>query len=118
MILMTIRMKVLSEKRRELYQTLISLTGSIRGQKGCRRCDFCVSAEDENEFCLFGEWENKEDLAIHLESNLFKVLMGAMGLLKNPHEMKLYTGLSASQLLDPAEELNPALVRKEVVSQG
>jgi quinol monooxygenase YgiN len=108
MILMMIRMKVLPEKRKELHQALTSLVGSIRTQLGCGRCDFCVSAEDGNEFCLFGEWETREHLASHLESNLFKVLLGAMSLLKKPHEMKLYTGLSAPQLLDADEQLNLA----------
>jgi len=94
MIFTTIQMKVFPEKRKELFQTLKSLVSSIKKQKGCRRCEFCVSAEDENEFCLFGEWESKEALASHLESNLFKVLLGAMSLLKNPHEMNLYTDAS------------------------
>ena len=91
MILTTIRMKVLPEKRNELHQTLVSLIGRTRTQKGCGRCDFCVSAKDGNEFYLFGEWETREALASHLESNLFKVLLGARTLLKNPREMKLYT---------------------------
>ena len=109
MIFTTLRMKVFPEKRKELFQTLTSLVNSIRSQKGCRRCEFCVSAEDENEFCLLGEWENRDDLDTHLESNLFKVLLGAMSLLRNPHEMKLYTGLSAPELLNPAEEANAAV---------
>jgi quinol monooxygenase YgiN len=48
MILIVIRMKVVSEKRRELSQTIASLSGSIRKEKGCKRCDFCQSVEDEN----------------------------------------------------------------------
>jgi quinol monooxygenase YgiN len=107
MILTTIRMKVLPEKRKELLQTLTSLAGAVKAQNGCRRCDFCVSTEDENEFCLFGEWENREDLERHLESNVFKVLLGAMSLLKNPHEFKLYAGLSSPQPVQLAGELNP-----------
>jgi quinol monooxygenase YgiN len=109
MIFTTLRMKVFPEKRKELFQTLTSLVNSIRSQKGCRRCEFCVSAEDENEFCLLGEWENRHDLDTHLESNLFKVLLGAMSLLKNPHEMKLFTGVSAPELPNPREEANATL---------
>ena len=104
MIFTTIRMKVFPEKRKELFQTLTSLVKSIRSQKGCSSCEFCVSAEDENEFCLLGEWENREDLDTHLESNLFKVLLGAMSLLKRPHEMSLYKDISkpeSQNLLDP-----------------
>jgi hypothetical protein len=40
MILVIIRMKVLSDKRMELSQTITSLSGSIRMEKGCQRCDF------------------------------------------------------------------------------
>jgi quinol monooxygenase YgiN len=50
MILVTIRMKVLAEKRRELSQTIALLIGSLRTEKGCRRCDFCRSMEDEMEY--------------------------------------------------------------------
>jgi len=40
MILGIIRMRVLDEKRMELSQTIASLIGSIRTEKGCQRCDF------------------------------------------------------------------------------
>jgi quinol monooxygenase YgiN len=106
MIFTTIRMKVFPEKRKELFQTLKSLVSSIRSQKGCRRCEFCVSAEEQNEFCLIGEWENREELDLHLRSELFKILLGAMSLLKNPHEMNLYTDLSAPQSPELTGEVN------------
>jgi quinol monooxygenase YgiN len=80
-------MKVLSEKRMELSQTIASLTGSIRMEKGCKRCDFCLSIEDENRLFLLEEWDTQENLMIHLQSEHFKVLRGAMNLLKEPYEM-------------------------------
>jgi len=52
MILFIIRMKVLAEKRKELSQTIASLIGSLRTEKGCLRCDFCRSMEDEMEYPL------------------------------------------------------------------
>ena len=52
MILVTIRMKVLAEKRKGLSQTSALLIGSLRRGKGCRRCDFCRSMEDETEYPL------------------------------------------------------------------
>jgi hypothetical protein len=52
MILVFIRMKVLAEKRKELSQTIASLIGSIKTEKGCRRCDFCRSMEEEMEYPL------------------------------------------------------------------
>ncbi len=87
MILVIIRMRVLDEKRMELSQTIASLIGSIRTEKGCQRCDFFQSMEDENELCLLEEWDPQENLMIHLKSGRFKVLRGAMNLLQEPYEM-------------------------------
>ena len=91
MILVMIRMKVLSEKRMELSQTITSLSGSIRMEKGCQRCDFCESIEDENRLFLLEEWDTQENLMTHLKSEHFKVLRGAMNLLKEPCERVFHT---------------------------
>ena len=90
MILLYIRMKVLSEKRMELSQTIASLSGSIRMEKGCRRCDFCQSIEDGNRIFLLEEWDTEESLKTHLESDNFRVLRGAMNLLKEPYKMTFH----------------------------
>jgi len=91
MILAIIRMKVLAEKRVELCQTIVSLIGSLRTEKGCLRCDFCQSMEDENELSIFKEWDTRENLNSHLKSERFRVLRGAMNLLKEPYEMLIHT---------------------------
>jgi quinol monooxygenase YgiN len=86
MILVTIRMDVLSEKRMELSQTIVLLAGSIRMEKGCERCDFCQNIEDENSLFLLLEWDTHKNLMAYLKSEHFRVLRGAMGLLKEPYE--------------------------------
>jgi quinol monooxygenase YgiN len=91
MILVVIRMKVLPEKHLELSQTIALLIGSIRTEKGCQRCDCCQNVDNENELCLLEEWESRENLLIHLESELFKLLRGAMNLLKEPYEIRFHT---------------------------
>ena len=91
MILVIIGMNVFSEKRTELSQTIASLTGSIRMEEGCRRCDFCQSMEDENRLFLLEEWDTEENLMTHLESEHFRVLRGAMNLLREPYEMMFHT---------------------------
>ena len=87
MILVIIRMQVLAEKRVELCQTIVSLIGSLRTEKGCVRCDFCKSMEDENELCILEEWDTRKNLNSHLNSERFRVLRGAMNLLQEPYEM-------------------------------
>jgi quinol monooxygenase YgiN len=90
MILVIVRMEVLSEKRKELSQTIASLIGSVRTEKGCQRCDFCQSTEDENKLWLLEEWDTQENLKSHLKSERFRVLRGAMNLLKEPYEMMFH----------------------------
>ena len=91
MILVIIRMNAPSEKRMELSQTIALLIGSIRTEKGCKRCDFCQSIEDENKLFLLEEWDTQENLKSHLKSGRFRVLRGAMNLLKEPYEMTFHT---------------------------
>ena len=91
MILVVIRMKVLPEKRLELSQTIASLIGSIRAEKGCRSCDFYQSIENENQLNLLEEWDTQENFKGYLKSESFGVLRGAMNLLQEPYEMTFHT---------------------------
>jgi quinol monooxygenase YgiN len=84
-------MTVLSEKRMEFSQTIVSLSGLIRMEKGLQRCDFCQSSEDENRLFLLEEWDTRENLMTHMKSDHFRVIKGAMNLLKEPYEMMVYT---------------------------
>lgn len=87
-------MKVGREKRRELLQTLVSLVPSIRSVKGCLVCDPCFSLEEPDEVCLFEVWETLEDLERHRQSEMYKVLQGAMNLLLAPCEPRRYARLA------------------------
>ena len=91
MTLLIIRMSVLSEKSRELSQTIASLSLSTRMEKGCQRCDFCRSIEDENRFFLLEEWDTQENLKNHLKSEHFKIIRGTTNLLQEPYEVMFHT---------------------------
>ena len=91
LIHLIIRMNVLSEKCMELSQAIASLSGFIGMEKGCLRCNFCRSIEDENRLFLLEEWDTQENLMTHMQSEHFMVLRGAMNLLKEPYERVFYT---------------------------
>ena len=112
MILIITRMKVLPAKRLELSQTITSLSASIRMEKGCERCDFSESVEDENRFFLLEEWDTRENLMIHLKSNHFRVLRGAMNLLREPCERAFYT-VSRLPGMEETQIISPLTYRKE-----
>ena len=77
---------------------MTSLSVSIRKEKGCRRCDFCRSMEDENRLLLLEEWETREAMAAHLKSNHFMVIRGARSLLKEPYEMMFHHAFYPSEV--------------------
>ncbi|MCK9273865.1 MAG: antibiotic biosynthesis monooxygenase [Syntrophales bacterium] len=91
MITVTIKMKVISEKRKELSQTIASLIRHIRTEAGCLDCALYENVEDKNEFCLIEEWSGEISLHNHFESDRFRVLRGAMNLLREPYEIKCHT---------------------------
>ena len=91
MILVIIRMKVVSEKCLELSHTIVLMILSIRTEKGCQRCDFCQSFEDENRLFLLEEWDTQGYLMSHLKSGRFRVFHGSMNLLKEPYEVMFHT---------------------------
>jgi quinol monooxygenase YgiN len=91
MIVAIIRMDVLPDKRMELSQTIASLSGSIRQEKGCKRYDFCHSVEDENKLFILEEWDTQENLTAHLKSENSSVLRGAMNFLQAPYERTFYS---------------------------
>ncbi len=91
MILVIIRMKVLAEKRKELSQTIASLIGPIRAEKGCLRFDFYRRIEDENKLYILEEWNTRENPNSHLKSERFRVFRGSMNLLQEPCEMVFHT---------------------------
>lgn len=90
MLMVIIRMKVLSGKHMELLQTVASLSRSTRMEKGCRLCELCQGIDDGNRLFLLEEWDTHENLMTHLASDHFKVLRGAMNLLKEPYERTVY----------------------------
>jgi len=97
MITTIVRMNISSDKYKELSQTITSLIESIRTEQGCKRCDLWQNIEDENRLCLIEEWSSQADLKKHMKSRSFRVLRGAMSLLKEQHEITFCT------LFDPDE---------------
>ena len=45
-----------------------------------------------NEVWLLKEWDTHENLKIHLKSERFRVLRGAMNLLREPYQMRFHNG--------------------------
>jgi quinol monooxygenase YgiN len=98
MILTFIKMNVRPEKRKELRQTIRSIVQEVRKENGCVDSTFYQNSENECDFCLFEEWENRQVLDDHLRSARFTVLMGARSLLSRPPEIMIHSVSHSSGL--------------------
>ncbi len=85
MILLRIIMNVQPEKQKEVLQTLLSMAGPMKKEKGCLSYSLAYDEKDHNKLFLLEEWENREKLNHHLNSEIFSVLLGIKSLLCKPH---------------------------------
>lgn len=84
MIMTTTRITVSSSNRSELFQTILTLLGPIRNEKGCRSSRFYVDSADSNTAMLVEEWETQDDWDNHLQSRDCAVFLGAVSVLCRP----------------------------------
>ena len=104
MIAVRISLDVLPEKQLEVMQTLFSLIKPVSKEPGCKSYKVCRDITDKNSFCLFEEWETREDLDHHVKTLRFKVLLGTKTLLRKPPEIRIYT-VSRTQGMEAVEAI-------------
>ena len=93
MIIVRISIHVLAEKHKEVLQTLLSLMPPMEREEGCMSYAFSNDIKEKTIFYIHEEWENRHKLDNHLKSDLFGVLLGLKGLLRQPHGIHIYTCL-------------------------
>ena len=91
MIIVRITMIALPEKQKEVTQTLLSMIETAGEEKGCLSYEVFCQIEGKTVFNLIEEWETREDLERHIQSERFSVLLGAKSLLDKPLEIKIHT---------------------------
>jgi quinol monooxygenase YgiN len=89
MIITTIKMTVPYEKRQEMLQTVSTLTGAVRKERGCRACDFYIDTENADSFLLMEEWETQDDFDRHVRNAAFSALLGVLTLLIKRPDVKI-----------------------------
>ena len=91
MIIFRITMNVLQGKQKEVMQTLLSMLGPAGKDKGRLSYDVFCDLEDDRVFGLIEEWDTREDLDRHIQSERFSVLLGTKSLLAKPSEINIHT---------------------------
>jgi quinol monooxygenase YgiN len=91
MIIVRTIMDVLPDKKKEITQTLLSMTNGIGKEHGCLSYDIFRNIEANTVFNLIEEWKTREDLDAHIKAERFGVFLGTKSLLAKPMEMKIHT---------------------------
>lgn len=91
MMVVRITMNVLPEKQKEVVQTLLSMMDPMERETGCLSYSLLCDMKDRNLLCVLEEWESREKLNHHLNSDIFGILLGTKSLLCQPHGIQIYT---------------------------
>jgi quinol monooxygenase YgiN len=91
MIIVRITMTVLLEKQKEVMQTLLSMLEPDGKEKGSLGHDLFCDMRDNQVFSLIEEWETREDMENHMQSDRFSALLGTKSLLAKPSDIRIHT---------------------------
>ena len=83
------------DKQEEFLQTLQSLQGEIRQQSGCLECTVGRDAAGGPQFIIFMVWKDLAHLEAHMDSEAFRILLGATSVLTSPAGFRFIAADSA-----------------------
>ena len=90
MIIASVRLSALPEKRVELVQTLLAWLSVVRNEEGCIAYRLCQDLENVSTLWLISEWDAQSNLDRHFRSSSFAVLQGARSLLREAQDVVLH----------------------------
>lgn len=88
MITMTVSVKLTPQKEKEFSQAMLSLKEDRKEVTGLLDLKVCRDRENGADFDVIFEWEEEEDLRNYLQTEHFKVFLGALDVLCHGSEIR------------------------------
>lgn len=88
MIITTIKLHGLPQKRKEILQTITGLADGIEKYEGCHNACLYQDLHDKDIFYFMEEWKTAVDLEKHKKSKSYSVLFGLESLLVEALDIK------------------------------
>ncbi|WP_285576971.1 putative quinol monooxygenase [Geothrix limicola] len=85
-------------KQGEFLQTLQSLREEILLQAGCQECTIGQDIGEDSRFLIFMVWKDLAHLEAHMDSEAFRILLGATSVLTSPSGFRFIAADSAATL--------------------
>ena len=99
MIIVTLSVKVLAEKREDVLQILRMMMEPTRVQPGCMSLHSYQDIENETRLCLIEEWKSRSDLERHIRSDGYRKLIELMEMSADNPEL-LFHSISKTEGLE------------------
>jgi quinol monooxygenase YgiN len=90
-MLVTLRMIVRTERRRDFLETMRGTLEPARVERGCLSYRLYEDSENNNAFLLLEEWATQEDLEIHISKDNQRRVLALMDLLSEEPELRFNT---------------------------
>ncbi len=104
MIIVTLRIKVPGNRRKDFLDSVRSMLGPTKVQPGCISCDFYQDLNDPDALLYVEEWQSRQNLEHHVKSDLYRIILSVMDLSDGPPEFKLST-ISQTEELEAIEAM-------------
>ncbi len=88
MIIVTLKLKVVPEKRWDVLKTIHTVIGPTMVQFGCLHCGFYSNTQNDDELILLEKWESEEAMEKHIRSDEFRKIIAAMETVIEPPEIR------------------------------
>jgi quinol monooxygenase YgiN len=95
-------------KQAEFHQTLKGLRQAILLQEGCLECSIGLDGDEGTKFLVFMVWKSQAHLEAHMDSEAFRVLLGAAHVLTYPAGFRFITAGTS----DPTDAPPPRRTRR------
>ena len=102
MIIVTLRIKVPGNRRKEFLDSARLIVGPTKVQPGCIGCNFYQDLDEPDAVLLVEEWESRENLEHHIKSDSYRIILSLMELSDEAPEIKFNT-ISKTEGLEAIE---------------
>lgn len=104
MIIASVRIVPLPEKRVEILDVLRHVQAMMHASAGCIACTVYEECGEEPSILYFEQWRSQEELHRHIQSHLYLQILTAMDLAREPPEI-LFHEVARSQGMELIEAL-------------
>ena len=98
MIIVTLQLKVVPEKRWDVLKTIHTIIGPTTVRPGCLHCSLYSNTSNDDELILLEKWDSQEALDRHIRSDEFRKIIAAIETAKEPPEISFNTVSSIEQM--------------------